>query len=91
VNDVNNDGETVLMESARAGRLNQVQLLLARGANARLKDKKGLTALDKARIATYRDFTGELLPERADAARKQAEADLQEIKRLLARVLKVPI
>ena len=91
VNDVNNEGKTALMQAARAGRLKQVQLLLAKGANARLKDKKGRAALNVAHIAFYREFTGELLPDRDDAARKGAEADLQEIKRLLARAQGVAV
>eukprot|EP00042_Codosiga_hollandica_P034654 m.244592 g.244592 ORF g.244592 m.244592 type:complete len:264 (+) comp54465_c0_seq8:136-927(+) len=48
-NAIDSDGSTALMWAVYVGPKDPVQVLLARGANARLQDAQGLTALDYAR------------------------------------------
>ena len=44
-----NDGVTVLMEAAAAGRTELVRFLLSRASNVNAKDNRGFTALRYAR------------------------------------------
>lgn len=89
VNALDEEGRTALMNAAASGRLNEVKLLLAQGAEAGIKDKKGRTAFDLAALAPYSGFSdspGLLTQEMSDELRLQSEADLEEVKRLLAEV-----
>ncbi len=49
INAADSNGRTPLMYAARYGQPTAVRLLLERGANAKAKDKDGMTALDLAR------------------------------------------
>jgi len=56
VNAVANDGTTALMLAAGNAKMDVVEFLVSRGADATLKDSKGLTALDyaaKADVTPY--------------------------------------
>lgn len=48
INRADNSGNTALMEAAKAGKLTALKMLLAAGADASIKNKRGQTALDLA-------------------------------------------
>ena len=68
VNQTTSTKETALMWAAQEGHFEVVELLLARGARADLRDERGRTASDMARRQGHVDVLAEL-----EAARKKAE------------------
>jgi hypothetical protein len=56
VNVQNNGKETVLMFAAEGGNVEFVRLLLENGANPRLKDRDGETALEKTNVKEIKDI-----------------------------------
>ena len=53
INQPDAGGNTVLMKAAQAGRLEMVQTLVAAGAEAGIKNQRGLTALDMAKAKNH--------------------------------------
>jgi ankyrin repeat protein len=61
VNAVNDKGSTALMMAAFFGRTENARILVAKGANIRLRDNAGDTALDIARKEKSEDVVALLL------------------------------
>jgi RNA polymerase sigma factor (sigma-70 family) len=79
-------GRPALMFAAEHGRLQIAKALLAEGANVRLKDKKGETALDLVQPADdYRHLTGAWTEQGLKQYQAQVEQDAKELRELLER------
>ena len=51
----NNNGDTPLMDAAYLGKVNTLKYFLDKGANTKLKNKRGFTALDLAKSKQHHD------------------------------------
>ena len=66
-----NDGDTALMYASRSNKLKVVELLLQRGANLSLRNKRGRTAVIYAINLGYRDVRFKLIEYGADYRLRQ--------------------
>lgn len=61
INDVNSEGQSALMLAAQNGSEETVKALLARGADATIKDKKGMTTLMYVQPRYFHDEVGAMI------------------------------
>ena len=75
IDDVNSDGQSALMLAAQNGSEETVKALLAAGANATIKDKKGMTTLMYVQPRYFRNEVGAMIAALIAAGAKLEEVD----------------